>query len=98
VQTGEEDEASLYQTKGKLYADTEKTHAWKERGKGTFKVNISREDTKLARLVMRTDGVLRLILNVSIFPDMNAVITGDKYVRFIGIEDNKPIPFLLKVG
>ncbi|KAG0200579.1 hypothetical protein BGX28_006403 [Mortierella sp. GBA30] len=97
VQTGEEDEMNIYQTKGKLYADTEKTHAWKERGKGTFKVNVSRKDTKLARLVMRTDGVLRLILNVAIFPDMNMVITGDKYVRFIGIEDGKPIPFLLKV-
>ncbi|KAF9974239.1 hypothetical protein BGZ65_008837, partial [Modicella reniformis] len=46
---------------------------------------------------MRADGVLRLILNVSIFPGMNVVVTGDKYVRFIGIEEGKPIPFLLKV-
>ncbi|KAI7816326.1 hypothetical protein BC939DRAFT_52596 [Gamsiella multidivaricata] len=97
VHTGEEDEMNIYQTKGKLYADTEKNHAWKERGKGTFKVNVSRKDTKLARLVMRTDGVLRLILNVAIFPDMNVVITGEKYVRFIGIEEGKPISFLLKI-
>ncbi|KAF9357090.1 hypothetical protein BGX26_004264 [Mortierella sp. AD094] len=97
VHTGEEDEISIYQTKGKLYADTEKTHAWKERGKGAFKINISQKDTKMARLVMRTDGALRLILNVAIFPDMNVVITGDKYVRFIGIEEGKPISFLLKV-
>ncbi|KAF9183043.1 hypothetical protein BGZ50_004457 [Haplosporangium sp. Z 11] len=97
VQTGEEDEMNIYQVKAKLFADTEKTHAWKERGKGTFKVNVGRKDTKMARLVMRTDGVLRLILNVAIFPDMNAVITGEKYIRFIGIEDGKPIPFLLKV-
>ncbi|KAI1306690.1 hypothetical protein EDD11_004693 [Mortierella claussenii] len=97
VQTGEEDEISIYQTKGKLYADTDKTHAWKERGKGTFKVNVDQHDTKLARLVMRADGVLRLILNVAIFPDMNVVVTGDKYVRFIGIEEGKPISFLLKV-
>ncbi|KAF9197836.1 hypothetical protein BGZ49_001560, partial [Haplosporangium sp. Z 27] len=97
VPTGEEDEFSIYQTKGKLYADTEKTHAWKERGKGAFKVNVSQKDTNLARLVMRTDGALRLILNVAIFPDMNVVITSDKYVRFIGIEEGKPISFLLKV-
>ncbi|KAF9962033.1 hypothetical protein BGZ72_000100 [Mortierella alpina] len=97
VQTGEEEEMNIYQTKGKLFADTEKTHSWKERGKGTFKVNVGRRDAKVARLVMRTDGVLRLILNVAIFPDMNVVITGDKYIRFIGIEDGKPIPFLLKV-
>ncbi|KAF9393492.1 hypothetical protein BGX21_010739 [Mortierella sp. AD011] len=97
VHTGEEDEISIYQTKGKLYADTEKTHSWKERGKGAFKINVNQSDTKLARLVMRTDGALRLILNVSIFEDMNVVITGEKYVRFIGIEEGKPISFLLKV-
>ncbi|KAF9912989.1 hypothetical protein BX616_010190 [Lobosporangium transversale] len=97
VQTGEEDEINIYQTKGKLYADSDKTHTWKERGKGTFKVNVGQHDTKVARLVMRADGVLRLILNVAIFPDMNVVITGEKYIRFIGIEDGKPISFLLKV-
>lgn len=49
------------------------------------------------QLVMRTDGVLRLILNIAIFTEMNAVITGEKYIRFVGIEDGKPIRFLLKV-
>ncbi|KAF9108570.1 hypothetical protein BGX29_010176 [Mortierella sp. GBA35] len=97
VQTGEENEMTIYQTKGKLYADAEKTHSWKERGKGTFKVNVGRNDTKLARLVMRTDGVLRVILNTSIFPEMNVTISGDKYVRFMGVEDGKLMPFLLKV-
>ncbi|KAF9272132.1 hypothetical protein BGZ88_005154 [Linnemannia elongata] len=97
VQTGEENEMTIFQTKGKLYADTEKTHSWKERGKGTFKVNVGRRDTKVARLVMRTDGVLRLILNVSIFPEMNVTITGDKYIRFMGVEEGAPLPFLLKV-
>lgn len=46
---------------------------------------------------MRTDGVLRLILNVSIFPEMNVTITGDKYIRFMGVEEGAPLPFLLKV-
>ncbi|KAG0320449.1 hypothetical protein BGZ97_000161 [Linnemannia gamsii] len=97
VQTGEENEMTIYQTKGKLYADAEKTHTWKERGKGTFKINVGRRDTKVARLVMRTDGVLRLILNVSIFPEMNVTITGDKYICFMGIEGGAPLSFLLKV-
>ncbi|KAG0267982.1 hypothetical protein BGZ95_002685, partial [Linnemannia exigua] len=97
VQTGEENEMTIYQTKGKLYADAEKTKTWKERGKGTFKVNVGRRDTKVARLVMRTDGVLRLILNISIFPEMNMSISGDKYIYFMGIEEGKPISFLLKV-
>ncbi|KAG0286836.1 hypothetical protein BGZ98_004939, partial [Dissophora globulifera] len=96
VQTGEEEEITIYQTKGKLYADIEKNLAWKERGKGTFKVNVSRKDTKSARLVMRTDGVLRLILNVAIFPEMNPSVTGDRYVRFVGVVDKTPVSFLLK--
>lgn len=41
---------TIFQTKGKLYADAEKTHTWKERGKGTFKINVGRRDTKVARL------------------------------------------------
>ncbi|KAG0286872.1 hypothetical protein BGZ96_009097 [Linnemannia gamsii] len=97
VQTGEENEMTIFQTKGKLYADAEKSHTWKERGKGTFKINVGRRDTKVARLVMRTDGVLRLILNISIFPEMNVTITGDKYICFTGVEEGAPLSFLLKV-
>ena len=41
---------NIFSTKGKLYADTDKTQSWKERGKGTFKVNVGRRDTKLARI------------------------------------------------
>ncbi|KAG0257417.1 hypothetical protein DFQ27_005161 [Actinomortierella ambigua] len=97
VVTGEEDEMTFFQTKGRLFADADKSQSWKERGKGTFKVNVNREDTKQARLVMRTDGALRLILNIAVFPQMTPLITGEKYVRFIGVEDKKPIAFLLKV-
>lgn len=49
-------------------------------------------------LVMRTDGALRLILNVAVIPNMNVIITGDKYIRFVGIEEGKPVLFLLKVS
>ncbi|KAG0326140.1 hypothetical protein BG004_003034, partial [Podila humilis] len=97
VHTGEEDEVTMFATKGKLFADADKSQTWKERGKGTFKINVGRKDTKSARLVMRTDGALRLILNIAVFPTMNALITGDKYIRFVGIEEGKPVLFLLKV-
>ena len=56
VQTGEEEEMNIYQTKGKLFADTEKTHSWKERGKGTFKVNVGRRDAIVAGLGMWLDS------------------------------------------
>ncbi|KAG0027327.1 hypothetical protein BGZ81_005700 [Podila clonocystis] len=97
VHTGEEDELTMYVTKGKLFADADKSQTWKERGKGTFKINVGRKNTKSARLVMRTDGALRLILNIAVIPNMNVIITGDKYIRFVGIEEGKPVLFLLKV-
>lgn len=49
VHTGEEDELTMYVTKGKLFADADKSQMWKERGKGTFKINVGR-NTKSARL------------------------------------------------
>lgn len=50
VHTGEEDELTMYVTKGKLFADADKSQTWKERGKGTFKINVGRKNTKSARL------------------------------------------------
>lgn len=97
VHTGEEDELTMYVTKGKLFADADRSQTWKERGKGTFKINVGRKNTRSARLVMRTDGALRLILNVAVIPNMNVIITGDKYIRFVGIEEGMPVLFLLKV-
>ncbi|KAF8975295.1 hypothetical protein BGZ52_009071, partial [Haplosporangium bisporale] len=87
----------MYVTKGKLFADADRSQTWKERGKGTFKINVGRKNTRSARLVMRTDGALRLILNVAVIPNMNVIITGDKYIRFVGIEEGMPVLFLLKV-
>lgn len=40
----------MYVTKGKLFADADKSQTWKERGKGTFKINVGRKNTKSARL------------------------------------------------
>ena len=55
---------TIFQTKGKLYADTEKTHSWKERGKGTFKVNVGRRDTKVARLGKSATNILTSMFQV----------------------------------
>jgi hypothetical protein len=48
VMTGEEDEETLHQVRGKLYSlvDTQ----WKERGTGTLKLNVRRSDGGGARL------------------------------------------------
>lgn len=55
-----------------------------------------------ARLIMRTDGVHRVILNTPVFKDMN-VGTHDgkeptgKTMHLTGLEDGKPTGFQIKV-
>ena len=39
---------------------------WKERGTGTFKFNVSAEEPKKARFVLRADGTHRLLLNAAV--------------------------------
>lgn len=57
---------------------------------------------KTARVIMRADGVWRVILNIPVFKGMKA---GDpsggppkgKQVHFTGFEDGKSVPFLFRV-
>ena len=46
--TGEEDEETIHQVRGKLYAL--QGSQWKEKGTGTLKLNINRYDGSGARL------------------------------------------------
>ncbi|KAI8063421.1 uncharacterized protein B0P05DRAFT_240042 [Gilbertella persicaria] len=102
VKTGEEDEQTIYQTKAKLLVLD--NNNWKERGVGTFRINM-KEDK--ARLVMRTDSVYRLILNLGLFKGMKVCMMQDKFVRFAGFEtetkedgttDTKLVSFALKLS
>lgn len=106
VKTGEEDEDTIYQTKAKLLVLDTATSNWKERGVGTFRINHN-EETDQARLVMRTDSVYRLILNLKLFKGMKVFIMQDKFVRFAGFEaevkedntsETKLINFALKLS
>ncbi|OBZ83911.1 Ran-specific GTPase-activating protein 2 [Choanephora cucurbitarum] len=106
VKTGEEEEDTIFQTKAKLLVLDTATSNWKERGVGTFRINQN-EETNQARLVMRTDSVYRLILNLKLFKGMKVFIMQDKFVRFAGFEaevkedntsETKLINFALKLG
>ena len=48
---------------------------WKERGVGTFKFNITVDEPKKARFVLRAEGTHRLLLNASV--TRNMVFGGD---------------------
>ncbi|KAL1917299.1 uncharacterized protein VTP21DRAFT_4955 [Calcarisporiella thermophila] len=95
VITGEEDEEMLHQLRAKLYAMDDERQ-WKERGVGNLRINVSKENPKAARLVMRADGVLRVILNVAIFSGMSCELSQEKFVRLIAFENSKPVHFAIK--
>jgi Ran-binding protein 3 len=46
---------------------------------------------------MRAEGVLRLILNVAMFPGMSIEVT-DKYVRTVVFEDGQSRSLLIRVS
>ncbi|OCF44811.1 hypothetical protein I317_01300 [Kwoniella heveanensis CBS 569] len=78
VTTGEEDEDTVFQTRAKLYINDKE--AWRERGVGQLKLNVKRSDGTGARLVMRADGVLRLMLNAKLYKGLSPQVEG-KMVR-----------------
>lgn len=79
VETGEENEKSVFIADATLYEYLD--GSWKERGRGELKVNIAISGEK-ARLVMRTRGNYRLILNASLYADMTLANMDKKGVTF----------------
>ncbi|KAG8959518.1 hypothetical protein FRC03_007886 [Tulasnella sp. 419] len=98
VTTGEENENTKYQVRARLYQlDTRGTY--KERGTGVLKINVRKSDERGARIVMRTDGVYRLILNVLLFPGIHFRVGQDpRYIRLTSIEYGVPINYAIRVS
>jgi len=97
VMTGEEDEETIHQVRGKLFALVE--NQWKEKGTGLLKLNVKVEDGTGARLVMRKDAVYTLLLNVTLFHGMRCSLAQDpRYLRFSVIENGVTTTYNLKVA
>ncbi|KGO41473.1 hypothetical protein PEX2_019120 [Penicillium expansum] len=103
VETGEENESTEFAAKGKLYYFDDKK--WKERGTGTFKVNLKTESNgkKSGRIIMRADGALRVMLNSAVWHTMpvgdskgSRPATRDIYLA--SKEDEKVVSLLLRLG
>lgn len=105
VETGEEEERTYFSCKAKLYQFSDKE--WRERGIGTFKVNVKlvngKEDKKATRMIMRADGVGRVMLNTPLFKGMTV---GDasgkepksKQIHLASFENGRSVPTLLRVS
>ncbi|XP_036072225.1 ran-binding protein 3b isoform X3 [Oryzias melastigma] len=89
VKTGEESESNVLQMQCKLYVFEKKAQSWIERGRGLLRLNdmASTEDGTLqSRLVMRTQGSLRLILNTKLWPQMQVDKASEKSVRITAMD------------
>nr|GLL21164.1 nuclear pore complex protein NUP50B-like isoform X1 [Ipomoea trifida] len=80
VETGEENEKPVFTADSVLFEYLD--GGWKERGKGEIKVNVSTTEVKKARLVMRSRGNYRLILNANLFPEMKLANMDKKGITF----------------
>jgi len=81
IATGEEGEHHEFQSRVKLFVLELGTKDWKERGVGLLKVNIA-DDKSYARLIMRIEGSLRLVLNTRLWKTLKIEKVGDKAARF----------------
>ncbi|XP_052775972.1 ran-binding protein 3-like [Mya arenaria] len=89
VVTGEENESNVIQTNGKLFVFDGDDQNWIERGTGLLRLNDMRcesSNTFQSRLLMRTQGSLRLILNTKIWPAMTVDRASQKSVRITGTD------------
>jgi len=98
VVTGEETESNVLQANVKLYIFDSDKKNWIERGRGSLRLNDDPSSTLghlRSRLVMRTVGSLRVVLNTKLFPNMICEKANEKNVRISAMEDNEVKIFLV---
>lgn len=82
VVTGEENESNVLQINCKLFTFDKGTASWHERGRGNLRLNDQEVDGALqSRMVMRTQGSLRVILNTKVWAGMVVEHPSPKTVR-----------------
>ncbi|XP_047386674.1 ran-binding protein 3 isoform X6 [Sciurus carolinensis] len=89
VITGEEAESNVLQIQCKLFVFDKTSQSWVERGRGLLRLNdmASADDGTLqSRLVMRTQGSLRLILNTKLWAQMQMDKASEKSIRITAMD------------
>ncbi|KAG0602830.1 hypothetical protein M758_10G044600 [Ceratodon purpureus] len=81
VESGEEKEKTVFAADASLFEFLD--GGWNERGKGEVKVNVPEDANRRPRLVMRSKGNLRLLLNANILPDMKITKMDNRGVTFV---------------
>ncbi|KAI0690885.1 hypothetical protein C8T65DRAFT_671143 [Cerioporus squamosus] len=98
VVTGEEEEDTVYQVRGKLFMLSTQNQ-WKERGTGMLRLNVRRADGTGARIVMRKEAVYTVLLNATLFKGMRCFLAQDpRYLRFSVFESGALTHYNLRVS
>lgn len=104
VVTGEEDERNVMQINCKLFAFDKATSNWQERGRGTLRLNDKEDATENgtdnrgcwhSRLVFRTAGSLRVVLNTKIWAEMTIDLASPKSLRLTAMDSSGQIKVFL---
>ncbi|RZC40394.1 ran-binding protein 3, partial [Asbolus verrucosus] len=96
VKTGEEGETNILNITCKLFAFDKASGSWQERGRGVLRLNDFEADQHIqSRLVFRTTGSLRVVLNTKIWAEMTVEQASEKSVRFTALDRNGVIKVFL---
>jgi len=96
--TGEEAESNVLQAQVKLYIFDKEKRNWTERGRGLARLNDSSVSTPghlQSRLVVRTSGNMRVVLNTKLWPDMICEKANEKSIRISALDEGEVKIFLI---
>ncbi|XP_054716309.1 ran-binding protein 3-like [Uloborus diversus] len=96
IVTGEEEESNVLQINCKLFAFDKTNMNWLERGRGILRLNDREHNGYLhSRVVMRTQGSLRVVLNTKVWPGMSVEHPSHKTVRLTAFDPQGVKVFLV---
>jgi len=100
IVTGEEDESNVLQMNCKLFTYDKGTLSWVEKGRGLLRLNDKElEDGSIqSRLIARTQGSLRVVLNTKVWAGMSVDRPSPKSVRLTAMDGGDTMRVFLVSG
>ncbi|EDV94981.1 ran-binding protein 3 [Drosophila grimshawi] len=94
--TGEENELNIADVSCKLFAFVNSN--WEERGRGSLRLNDAKDERDCSRVVFRTSGNLRLLVNTKVWAAMVAERASQKSLRLTAMDNTGTIKIFLAMG
>lgn len=94
--TGEENEINIADVSCKLFAFVNSN--WEERGRGSLRLNDAKDERDCSRVVFRTSGNLRLLVNTKVWAAMVAERASQKSLRLTAMDNTGTVKIFLAMG